>query len=102
MMSFKLEENEEMDEDGEEDNSEEQFYEHYEYKIVASTRTQNFQCNINEIHFETQNLENPNPGYYIRLETLIDPSLQKQHEINKANQFGARDEAKRKSEANNS
>lgn len=25
-----------------------------------------------EIHFETQNLENPNPGYYVRLETIQD------------------------------
>jgi len=23
-----------------------------------------------EIHFETPNLDNPNPGYYIRLETI--------------------------------
>jgi hypothetical protein len=27
---------------------------------------------MNEIHFETLNIENPNPGYYIKLETVIE------------------------------
>lgn len=44
----------------------------YDYKIVQSTRSGNFQCNMVEIHFETQNIDNPNPGYYVRLETVQD------------------------------
>lgn len=43
----------------------------YEYRVVPLTsKTSNFQCNMVEIHFETPNLDNPNPGYYIRLETI--------------------------------
>jgi hypothetical protein len=29
-----------------------------------------FLCNMVEIHFDTPNLENPNPGFYIRLESI--------------------------------
>lgn len=50
----------------------ENLMEHYTYKIIASHKSQNFLCNMNEIHFETQNLDNPNPGYYLRLETLTE------------------------------
>lgn len=27
---------------------------------------------MNEINFETPNIDNPSPGYFIRLETLLD------------------------------
>ena len=63
---------EEDGEDEEEDKEEKGGISQFNYKIVASNKTANFQCNMIEIHFETQNLENPNPGYYIRLETLQD------------------------------
>lgn len=33
---------------------------------------------MNEIHFETQNIDNPNPGYFIRLESISEQALQKQ------------------------
>jgi len=44
----------------------------YEFKVVASTQKKQklFTCNLTEIHFDTLNIENPNPGYYIKLETI--------------------------------
>jgi hypothetical protein len=34
-----------------------------------------FLCNMVEIHFDTANLENPNPGFYIRLESIQDKQV---------------------------
>ena len=43
----------------------------WEYKVEPmNNKTANFQCYINEINFETPNIDNPSPGYYIKLETL--------------------------------
>ena len=37
--------------------------------MPRSDKKANFNCFMVDIHFDSQNLENPNPGYYIRLET---------------------------------
>jgi hypothetical protein len=67
-----FEEEQEDDDDDLDQQQKDNINSKYDFKIVASNKTANFQCNMIEIHFETQNIENPNPGYYIRLETLLD------------------------------
>ena len=44
----------------------------YDYQIIPSQTRQHvtFLCYMVEIHFDTPNLENPNPGFYIRLESI--------------------------------
>lgn len=46
---------------------------YYDYKVVPkSGKSVNFQCVVTEIHFDTQNLDNPNAGYFIKFETLTE------------------------------
>lgn len=66
------EEHEDDDNENDDDDINDKKLSSYDYKIIQSNKSSNFQCNMIEIHFETQNLDNPNPGYYIRLETIQD------------------------------
>ena len=44
----------------------------HEYIVIPAKKVLSFQCCKVDIHFETSNLENPHPGFYLRLDPIPD------------------------------
>ena len=68
---------EEEDEDGIDENLDTEQRERlalnlYDYEVMPGPEKIKLQCIINDIRFDTQNLENENPGFSVRLETIPD------------------------------